>query len=230
MAHGATTAENITFTLGGSAEGWTATSSDTDFITVLPSSGTGIAGVIMVTVVGTSTDSRTSYIEITTTGSIGTAVTKTLTIMQEAAPVTLDPATLMVSTFEDTTINHDATGALSITFMLGGTAKGWTGAVMGDGFITLNPAMSTSDTNQAVTIMATPGKNAGVERKDTIVFTTGDVADTVVITQSASPALPPALTLSSGNMDTLAHGAGSTSTIEFSVANATWKLRQIKVT
>ena len=225
LAHGATTAENITFTLGGSAEGWTATSSDTDFITVLPSSGTGIAGVIMVTVVGTSTDSRTSYIEITTTGSIGTAVTKTVTIMQEAAPVTLDPATLMVSTFEDTTINHDATGALSITFMLGGTAKGWTGAVMGDGFITLNPAMSTSDTNQAVTIMATPGKNAGVERKDTIVFTTGDVADTVVITQSASPALPPALTLSSGNTDTLAHGAGSTSTIEFGVANATWEAK-----
>ena len=225
LAHGATTAENITFTLGGSAEGWTATSSDTDFITVLPSSGTGIAGVIMVTVVGTSTDSRTSDIEITTTGSIGTAVTKTVTIMQEAAPVTLDPATLMVSTFEDTTINHDATGALSITFMLGGTAKGWTGAVMGDGFITLNPAMSTSDTNQAVTIMATPGENAGVERKDTIVFTTGDVADTVVITQSASPALPPALTLSSGNTDTLAHGAGSTSTIEFSVANATWEAK-----
>ena len=67
----------------------------------------------------------------------------------------------------------------------------------------------------------------GVERRAVITFTsiggTGDAAtQTVTITQDAAPALPPALTLSSGNTGTLAHGAGSTSTIEFSVANATW--------
>ena len=44
-------------------------------------------------------------------------------ITQRAAPVTLFPPTLIVSTDDHIMIDHDETGALSISFRLGGTAK-----------------------------------------------------------------------------------------------------------
>ena len=223
LVHSATTADSITFTLGGGATGWSATSNDTSFIKV-PATGSG--GAIAVTVVGVANtgSAREAVITVTTMGA-GTPVSKTVTITQGAAPTTppVDLPTLMVSTFEDTTINHDATEALSILFELGGTAVGWEAEVIGDDdFITLTPSESTSDTNTAVTVMATYEANDGVERKDTIVFTTGDVSDTVVITQRAPP---PIFTLTSDDAERVAYDAETASDITFNVgggATAWW--------
>ena len=219
LGHDEGDVQNIVVTSGGSATGWTASSVST-FVTFTASSGVS-GGSATFTLSSNDTGSeRTAEIMITTTGSVGTAVSETVTIAQDAAPVVVVPATLMVSTFEDTTVSDEG-GSLSISFTLGGTAKGWTSTVKGADFITLTPNESTSDTNTAVAVVAAYEANAGVERTDTIVFTTGDVADTIVITQSASPTSP-ALTLISDSTGTLAHGNGSTSVIEFSVANATW--------
>ena len=219
LGHDEGDVQNIVVTSGGSATGWTASSVST-FVTFTASSGVS-GGSATFTLSSNDTGSeRTAEIMITTTGSVGTAVSETVTIAQDAAPVVVVPATLMVSTFEDTTVSDEG-GSLSISFTLGGTAKGWTSTVKGADFITLTPNESTSDTNKVVTVVAAYEANAGVERTDTIVFTTGDVADTIVITQSASPTSP-ALTLISDSTGTLAHGNGSTSVIVFSVANATW--------
>ena len=196
---------SISFTLGGTAKGWT--SAGADFITLTPSESTSDTNTAVTVVAAYEANTgveRTDTIVFTTTGG----VTDMITITQAAAP-----PTLMVSTFEDTTIN-DEEGSLDITFTLGGTAKGWTSAVKGADFITLDPAMSASDTNTAVTVMATYEANTGVERTDTIVFTTGDVADTIVITQSAGP---PIFTLTSDDDETIAHDAEAASDITFNV-------------
>ena len=107
---------------------------------------------------------------------------------------------------------------------LGGSAKGWSGEVRGDKFITLTPNESTSDTNQTVTIMAIPTKNTGMEqRTDTIILvTTGGVADTVVITQAEAPGAPLLnnLNFTHGEIvTTIAHDDTTTATsIRFTVA------------
>ena len=215
LAHGATTAENITFTLGSGAEGWTATSTDESFIMV-PSSGT--TGVIMVTVVGTSTDSRTSDIEITTTGSTGIPVTKKVTITQSAEPAVSSGLTLISDSTD--TLAHGAGSTSVIEFSVANAT--WTVA-SSETFVTLD--MSGGNAGDNLMVTATAEANAGAERVATITITATDgtttLTKTVTLTQSASPTSP-ALTLISGSTDTLAHGAGSTSVIEFSVANATW--------
>ena len=188
--HDATGALAITFDLGGIAKGWTSEVKGDGFITLDPAmnaSDTNTAVSIMAIPMENTGMERTDTIIFTTTGGVA----DTVVITQGAAP-SVDSPTLMVSTFEDTTINHDATEALAITFDLGGRAKGWTSEVKGDKFITLDPAMNASDTNTAVTIMATYEVNTGLERTDTIIFTTtGGVADTVVITQGAAPSVDP---------------------------------------
>ena len=65
--------------------------------------------------------------------------------------------------------------------------------VRGDEFITLVPENPDAKATGEVTVMATPAArdddDAGLERKDTIIFiTTGGISDTVVITQSEVPA------------------------------------------
>ena len=140
----------------------------------------------------------------------------------KASAVVVAPPTLMVSTFEDTTINHDATEALDITFTLGGSAVGWESIVIGDNFITLDPDMNASDTNTEVTVVAAYEVNTGLERTDTIIFMAmGGVADTVVITQAGTPPVPE-LDLISAAIDTISYNA--TSLFIFTVANATWEV------
>ena len=136
---------------------------------------------------------RKDTIIFTTTGDIADNVV----ITQRAAP-----PTLVIST-SDQTINHNA-GDFTITFDLGGGAMGWESSVTGAGFITLDPSMNTTSTQETVIITATSGLNDGLERKDTIIFTTtGDIADNVVITQRALPAL-----VISTSDQTINHNAG----------------------
>ena len=142
---------------------------------------------------------------------VGTGVegeaTDTIIVTQQEAPPTI------VVSANNTTINHDVT-SLSISFTLGGTAVGWNSRVTGAGFSTLDSSMSTTATKETVTIMASATANTGVERKDTIDFTPGDVSDTVVITQSAGP---PTFMLTSANTDTIAYDAETASDITFEV-------------
>ena len=190
LGHDATAAEDLTFTLGGSAIGWSAGSSNTSFITV-PSTGTG--GMISVTVVGGSNTTgaeRTSTITITTRGSIGPAVIETVTITQEEAPV------LTLTSDVAVTLGHDATAAEDITFTLGGTVTGWTSAITytpaNANFITLSPTEGTSQTD-TITLMATPTINTGVERTVTITLTTTGMGTpdsvSLTITQETSPTI-----------------------------------------
>ena len=220
LDHDVVTAQTITFTVGD-ATGWTSEITGENFITLTDD------GAMMGDVVVTATPSgantgveRSAMIMFTTSGGTGAAATAVVMITQSAAP-----PTLVLTSPSTVTLDHDVVVEQTIRFTVGGSASGWTSSMSGDNFITL-----TDDGNEtgAVVVTATPSSaNTGVERSAMITFTTeggtGDAAtQTVTITQDAAPALPPALTLSSGNTDTLAHGAGSTSTIEFSVANATW--------
>ena len=180
LPHDATTAEDITFTLGGSATDWSATSSNTSFITV-PSTGTG--GMISVTVVGTTRESRTAEIMIMTRGSRGSAISKTVTITQEAIP------TITVTT-KNTIINHDVIGALPITFTLGGSATDWSAVSSNTSFITV----PSTGTGGMISVTVVGRTNTGAERTSTITITTRgsigpSVIETVTITQEAVPVL-----------------------------------------
>ena len=208
LDHDATTANDIFVTLGGSALGWSAESSDESFIMLTSSTGTG--GTIEITVVGTPTVSRTAEITITTTGSKGTPVSEMVTITQEAAPVVPAAPTVSIST-PDTTVEANDISDISVAFMVGGNATGWGSNIIytpvGSDFITLDTDMNTDQTGD-ITIQATPIANTGIERIAKIVISTkgpdNAVSDTLTITQAGAP---PTLvvsvpTLQEGNNDT----------------------------
>ena len=200
IAYDEVTTQTIMFSIGGGATGWTSDITVDDFITLDTAMNVADTGVV-ITVRATPTKNtgveRSAVITFTTTGGTGATASATVTITQRALP------TLVIST-SDQTINHNA-GDFTITFDLGGGAIGWESSVTGAGFITLDPSMNTTSTQETVTITATPGLNDGLERKDTIIFTTtGDIADTVVITQRAAP---PTLVISTSDQ-TINHNAG----------------------
>ena len=204
------TTVSISVDPGGGATGWRIsrnTGSRFMYLSRSSSSSTS-ATIVTATISGNlSTSSRSGTITFRSTGS-GSSISKTITIMQRAAP-----PTLVIST-SDQTINHNA-GDFTITFDLGGGVIGWESSVTGAGFITLDPSMNTTSTRETVTITATPGLNDGLERKDTIIFTTtGGVADTVVITQRAAP---PTLSLTSDSADTIAYNSTDDIDIMFNV-------------
>ena len=204
------TTVSISVDPGGGATGWRIsrnTGSRFMYLSRSSSSSTS-ATIVTATISGNlSTSSRSGTITFRSTGS-GSSISKTITIMQRAAP-----PTLVIST-SDQTINHNA-GDFTITFDLGGGAIGWESSITGAGFITLDPSMNTTSTQETVTITATPGLNDGLERKDTIIFTTtGGVADTVVITQRAAP---PTLSLTSNSADTIAYNSTDDIDIMFNV-------------
>ena len=113
----AAAAIDVVFTVGGSATGWNSsilyTPDGANFITHNPKRNGNETGGVTITATPTANAGaeRVAKIVITPTGGTGTPVSDTITITQSAgtAPV---PPTLMVSTFEDTTINHDATGCI----------------------------------------------------------------------------------------------------------------------
>ena len=222
LPYNATTAENITFTLGNGAEGWTATSTNMDFITV-PSSGT--TGVIMVTVVGTPSGSRTAKIGIMTTGATGVSVTDTVTITQAGAPPTL---VVSVPTLQegnnDTTIAYNAIiNAFDIIeFTVGGGAERWIADVIdGDDandFLTL--VSDEGDAGGTNTISVTVVENTGGERMDTVVITTvggtGVLTDTIIVTQEAVPTIA----VTSPDEITIDHDVTDEQTITFNVGGS----------
>ena len=200
IAYDEVTTQTFMFSIGGGATGWTSATTGDDFITLDPFANVADTGVV-ITVRATSTKNtgveRSAAITFTTTGGTGATASATVTITQRALP------TLVIST-SDQTINHNA-GDFTITFDLGGGATGWESSVTGAGFITLDPSMNTTSTQETFIITAISGLNDGLERKDTIIFTTtGGIADTVVITQRAAP---PTLVISTSDQ-TINHNAG----------------------
>ena len=188
IAHDNTDPITINFTVGGSATGWAATS-DNAFIRLSPMNGGSGRNIVVRAIPTVNTGAeRTATVTITTTGQLGTAKVATVMITQGGA-VPADPPTLVIAT-NDTTINHDATGAFSIAFTLGGSAVGWESSIGGDGneFIRLDRENSPSDANKVVTITATPSENTGLKaRTQTIIFTTtGGITGMITITQRAA--------------------------------------------
>ena len=107
-------------------------------------------------------------------------------------------------------IAYDNTDSIAIDFTLGCGVTGWTSTITytptNSNFITLSSTGSTTQTG-AITIMATPTENTGVERTVTITLTTtgstGTADTTITIMQAAGP---PTLTLSrtTANVDDMA--------------------------
>ena len=184
--------QTITFDVGGSATGWTASSVST-FVTITTSNG-GNGDNATFTLSSNDTGSeRTAEIVITTEGSVGTAVSETVMITQEEAP------TITLSTSAAVDIGYDVTAVQTITFNVGGSATGWTSNIVysaGTGFITLAPAAMNANQRDEVMLMATPASNiGGAERMATITFSTtgqlgASVTKEVTITQGEAPDAP----------------------------------------
>ena len=195
IAYDSTNSIPISFMVGGSATGWTTaityTPADASFITLSPTEGTEITTAI--TLMATPTENtgveRTAMITLTTTGIMGTPATQTIVITQQSPP------TIMLST-SNQTIAHNSTDPIGISFMVGGSATGWKSAITytpaNANFITLDTNMNDNQTG-AITLMATPTENTGVERTATITLTTtgmgAPVSVSLTITQEVRAAL-----------------------------------------
>ena len=214
LAHDASTAQIITFTVGGSATGWASSMSGDNFI-FLSDDGNETGAVVVIATPSVNTGvERSAVITFTTSGGVGDAVTATVTITQAAAP-----PSLVLSSPSTITLGYDASMAQTITFTVGGSASGWASSMSGGNFITLS-----DDGNETgdVTVTATPTENTGVARSATISITTmggtGAAATfTVTIRQEAAP---PSLVLSSGATVTLAHDVVAAQTITFTVGGS----------
>ena len=219
IAHDVTatdTLDVITFEVGGGATGWEAKVIDGDkFLNLVDSKGNADTGTIRVTADENRGEARMDTIVITTEGGTGEAATDTITITQEAVP------TIMVTTFNDTTINYNVTDEQTITFSVGGSATGWK-ASSDDYFIMLlSPTMD--DNSVTGEVKVTLMKNTGAERTATVtITTTGQLGDSVTkevtITQSKAPTTSVdthTLMLTSGNTVDVANTATvSTDSIE----------------
>ena len=105
---------------------------------------------------------------------------------------------------------------------MGCGVTGWTGTITytpeNANFITLSSTGSTTQTG-AITIMATPTENTGVERTATITLTTTGstgTADITITQEVGTPPVPdaPTLMLTSGNTVDVANTATSSDSIE----------------
>ena len=179
--HNDTVAFEITFTLGGTAMGWTSTLGGENFITLDPEQDTTATGKVTITATPSTNTGveRTDTIILMTTGDADTVI-----ITQRAALSTPAAPTIGIFT-TDTTIEATDTSAISVMFEVGGNATGWGSTVTG-GFITLDTGMNADQIGE-ITITATPTANTGAERVAQIVISTtgpGDaVTDTLKITQ-----------------------------------------------
>ena len=211
IAHDAVSASDIMFTVEGEiVDRWTAAVMDGDnFLTLNPSEGdVGTITIGVFTLEKNRGEERTNTIVITVVG--GTEVlTDTIKVTQEAVP-TIEVTDPMI------TIDHDVTNAQTITFDVGGSAKGWI-ASSDDDFVTLSSPSGIS--GEKIEVMATFAENNGVERTATItISTTGQLGEPVMkevtITQRGAP---PVLSLNSKDRETAAYDGTTVFDIKFTV-------------
>ena len=173
LAYDAKKANDIVFTLGGGATGWsseiTYSEGSEAFITLTGEEDErGDVRVVVASEVNTGMAVRTATITIKTEGGLGDALDAMITIVQELVP------TISVTTpTEDISIAYDEDLPQTITFEVGGSATGW--RVMTDqDFVTLSPMSGDSGRNMEVKV--TPTINNGSARTATITFlTTGQL-------------------------------------------------------
>ena len=199
----------IKFTLGGSATGWESdiiyTSENTGFIDLSEQEKEEDRRVIkIIPSINDTTVSRTAMITLKTMGQKGDPASAIFTITQEAVP------TIMLTSPPDgntISIAHDDNiASIPITFNVGGSATGWESEIsyMPDipenmNFITLDKTMNDNQTGP-ITIMASPMKNAGVERTATITLrTTGQKGDPVSVSLKIAQEISPTIELTSYN-------------------------------
>ena len=218
IAHDDTLPRTINFTVGGSAKGWTDsiiyTPDNVDFIMLQrqENKDDGTRVIKIIPSVNTTTEERTATVTLSTTGQKGTPKSVSLTITQEAIPV-------LQITSKGTTIIHDETDSIPITFNVGGSATGWTSMNSNINFVKLGTTMNDNQTNTII-IKASPMKNMGDERTDTIILsTTGQIGDPVsgifTITEKAAPRIT--LTSPSDTSISIPHNEIMPRTISFTL-------------
>ena len=124
------------------------------------------------------------------------------------------PPTLSLTSDSANTIAYDATDDIDIMFNVGGGTTGWTSAItytpVDANFITRSPTEGT-DITGAITLMATPTVNTGVDRTATITLITTGIGtpatqmivirqgeantDTMTLPPADTMTLPPANTI-----------------------------------
>ena len=165
ITHDAVSVSDITFTVGGGATGWQAKVIGEDkFLTLVDSVGNAGTDTIRVTSDKNIGKARMNTIVITTVGGRRSAVTKTITIMQEAGPPTLS---LISDNSVDVANTATSSDSIEIRFIVGGEATGWTAAVDAD-FVTLGKTMGSAG---SATLKAAVTESIG-ERTATITIST----------------------------------------------------------
>ena len=202
--HDVTDVQTITFSVGGSATGWKASSDDYFIMLLSPTmADNSVTGEVTATLKENDGVKRTATITITTTGQLGASVTAKVTITQSAAPIiSVDPHTLMLTSGNTVDVANTATvstDSVEIMFVVGGKATGWKAAVDED-FVTLGKSMGSSGMD-TLTLKAAVTANTGIERTAIITLTTtgstGTAVDmTIMIKQAAGS---PTLSLISGS-------------------------------
>ena len=212
----------ITFVVGGGSTGWTA-EVDEDFVTLGKTMGSSGTATLKAAVTENTGVERTAIITLTATTEGTEKADTTIMIKQGGAPPTLEVSIPTPKSGSDTTIAYDAT-TLNVMFTVGGGATGWEATVIdrddeANDFLTLVPASGTAGTN---TIRVTVDENTGGKRMDTVVITTvggtGDVVDTVIVTQEAVPTIE--ITVPIDKMITIDHNVTDAQTITFNVGGS----------
>ena len=172
------TDQTITFNVGGSATGWTA-SSDHDSVALSSTSGNS-AGIGMVTATFKENKDveRNAKITLMTTGQLGASVIAEVTITQTGAPGAPKLDVTTPSGLTDTVANTATSDSVEIVFKIK-DAPGWESMIFygvgEDEFITLSETANVGQTGE-VRIKAAVTKNEGVERSATITLsTTGQI-------------------------------------------------------
>ena len=218
----------VIFTVGGGATGWTATLPENSFLTLSKENGsTGLDTIKVAANENRGTEARMDTIVITAVG-MGVAVVDTIIVTQGAMP------TLELTSHNDgftASIAYDMTTPITIEFIVGGGATGWTSSIVynpelpvgTEGFITLT---NNGAITGPVVVTATPTENNGAARTATISFFTTGGSDRVtankeiMIVQRKIPS-PPALTIILPNQDiTIGKDDTTSITIEFTVGGS----------
>ena len=220
----------------GSSTGWraVATTNPGTFLSLGSSTGVGGDGVLTITLTENTTNaSRTGVVTLTPTGGVGTAVDAVLRLTQ------FPPApSLSVVTGEALSppLAHDASGTITATITLGGTATGWAATKIGDDsdeFITsFLPATGDGSTNNTLSIIYTantkprtpenPNRDRGARIRLVATGGVGTPEDTVLtITQLSLPqtlTLTPVSSVAADYSETVSAGASPSDVITWTAA------------
>ena len=155
-----------TIDIGGSAEGWRATTTS-DFLTLMPSSGMGDGSLMIRYTANTGAASRMGEVSIATTGTAGNAVTSTLRLTQLGMgeimlTVTTDPTSL--STLPS------SMGSVTASINILGTVTGWR-ATTTSSLLTIMPTSGMGNTG-TFTIAYSANTNSEPRALGDVVVTT----------------------------------------------------------